>query len=112
MELNKINVLESVVLDEDYRKHIKPKLQTFNIPQLKYRTIPLTQIYNDLYWDGLRKDEDFDISVMVVDSHHWNWDDSTFAQYLQLLGSVKFSAMHWRLAFWSIFTSGRNVCIF
>ena len=91
MKLSKINILEGDWLGKPYHQDVLPRLQDAKIPTFKQETIPLTRLYDSEYWGGLRSVHKIDIAM--IDYHHWTYEDSVFAEYIDKLSSIYFPAV-------------------
>lgn len=87
----KVNVLEGDWLTTDYYKSVKPRLVKSDIPIFKQEVLPLIRLYDEEYWGGLRSVHRIDLAVL--DSHHWQYSDREFADYVEKIISVHFPAV-------------------
>ncbi len=84
----KINAIAGPWVDSDFHAKIYPHLDQAGIPTFRQETLPLTRLYDDNYWWELRAAHRIDL--VVLDHHHWQYNDDVFDKYLERITSVRF----------------------
>lgn len=88
IDAKKVNVLEGDWLSSDYYDLIKPRFIEKDIPTFRQEVLSLIRLYDESYWGGLRSVHRIDLAVL--DPHHWQFNDSVFAEYVERIISVRF----------------------
>lgn len=88
MKLSKINVMEGDWSDDHYYKTLLPLIQSADIPTIRQDVLPITRLYDDSYWGGLRSIHRIDIAIL--DPRHWYLDDNDFREYIREISRIKF----------------------
>lgn len=84
----KINAIAGSWVDKDFHSKIYPRLDKAGIPIFRQDVLPLTRLYDDNYWIGLRAAHRIDLAIL--DCHHWQYNDDVFDKYLERIVSVRF----------------------
>ncbi len=79
MNIRTVNVLRSEWLDDGY-DILKPSFLEHSIPELTVTFIPLTLLWDNLFWSSLYDEQH---SIVVLDHRHWLYDDDTFRTYVK-----------------------------
>lgn len=88
IDAKKINVLEGSWITENSRNLVVPQLAKAKVPFFRQQILPITKLYDDTYWGGLRLSHQIDLAI--PDYRHWFFEDDIFETYIERLVSVRF----------------------
>ena len=88
--MQRVNVLEGDWTGSLYAKYVRPQFQRENLPLLKHKELPLTQLHNNEFWGNLRSAPP---DVVSLDHRHWLYDEDTFVVYANRVASIPLKAV-------------------